>query len=340
MLIRAFQIQVRRRAQLLALVQHAIMGDTGVKPDVQRISDLAVLVRVVTQQLRRLQIKPGINAGFLHPLGDLFDQCRGLRMQLAGFPVHEQGDRHTPGTLTGNTPVGPIGQHAFDARLAPLGQPLHLIDFLTGTGQQARLIHGHKPLRRRTENQRRFMTPAMRVAVFNFRQLDQIAAVFQRLDHRLVGLAHMQATHHRQIIAEQAVIQHRADRVQVVLLAYHKVVGTMARGGVYQAGTRVGGDVLTEDDRHLGLQEGMLQSHHFQLAACDGRRTGHIVQPPARHQIIGQRLSHQQLTGHTIQLAGQQYIIQLRVHCHRPVGRQSPGGGGPDHQRRGAGFNA
>ncbi len=43
------------------------MGDTGIKPDVQRISDLVVVFRILAQQLGGIEIEPGINALVFHP---------------------------------------------------------------------------------------------------------------------------------------------------------------------------------------------------------------------------------------------------------------------------------
>ena len=43
------------------------MGDTGIKPDVQRISDLLVVFRILAQQLGGIEIKPGIDALDFHP---------------------------------------------------------------------------------------------------------------------------------------------------------------------------------------------------------------------------------------------------------------------------------
>ena len=40
-----------------------------------------------------------------------------------------------------------------------------------------------------------------------------------------------------------------------------------------------------------------------------------------------------------IQLAAQQHVVQFRMHGHRPVGRDSPGGGRPDHQCRRSSLN-
>src|SRR5438105_10329132 len=56
-------------------------------------------------------------------LGGL-DQLVRARMPLAGLPVDEQRNRHAPGPLPRDAPVGPALNHAADALLAPGGRPL------------------------------------------------------------------------------------------------------------------------------------------------------------------------------------------------------------------------
>ena len=48
-----------------------------------------------------------------------FHQFDGARMQFAGFAVQEEGDRHAPVALARDAPVGTVGDHRVQARLAP-----------------------------------------------------------------------------------------------------------------------------------------------------------------------------------------------------------------------------
>ena len=90
-------------------------------------------------------------------------------MQLAALPIDEQRDRHAPGALAGDTPVGTITDHAGDARLSPLGQPFDGLDGLKGGLAQTALIHADEPLRRGPKDNRGLVAPAMWIAVFEWR---------------------------------------------------------------------------------------------------------------------------------------------------------------------------
>ena len=99
MLVRAFQIQIGGKAKALALLQHGVMGDTGIEPYVQRVGDLAVLGRFGAQQLFGAHLEPGVDAALLDAQRDFLDQLGRARMQRLGFLVHEQRDGHAPGAL-------------------------------------------------------------------------------------------------------------------------------------------------------------------------------------------------------------------------------------------------
>ena len=338
-LVGAFQVEVGGHRQLVALLEHRIVGDAGVEPDVEDVGDLGVALRVVAEQLLGVQVEPGVDAVLLHPFGHFLDQTRGVRVRLGGGAVHEQGDRHAPGALPGDTPVRAVAQHAFDARLAPLRQPLHLVHLGAGLGQQAALAHGNEPLGGAAENDRRLVAPAVRVAVGDGLQRHQGAALFQGVDHRLVGLAHVQAADHRQVLPEQAVVLHRAVHFQAVLLADDKVVFTVARRGMHAAGTGVGGDVVTKNHRHLAVQERVPQGEVFQGRALERRGPLGAGEREALADGVRQIFGHHQCHGGAVLLTAEQHIIQLRMHRHRPVGGQRPGRGGPDHQGRGCGLD-
>ena len=47
------------------------MRDTGVKPDVQRVSHLVILISIVAEQFGRIQVEPGIDTALFHALRNL-----------------------------------------------------------------------------------------------------------------------------------------------------------------------------------------------------------------------------------------------------------------------------
>ncbi len=68
MLVRSFQVHLHRRRDLRALLAHALEAHARIGPHVHDVGDLAIVRRVVAQQLRRIQVEPGVDAALLHAL--------------------------------------------------------------------------------------------------------------------------------------------------------------------------------------------------------------------------------------------------------------------------------
>ena len=84
MLVGAFEIQVRREVQFRTAVAATQCVVAGVEPDIQGVGHLVVLRRLRAQQVRGVEFEPGVDAALFDALGDLLDQLRVSRMQLAG----------------------------------------------------------------------------------------------------------------------------------------------------------------------------------------------------------------------------------------------------------------
>ena len=174
MLVGAFQIHIGGvTGELRTHVNDGRVGRAGVKPDVQRIRHLLVAIRVGAEDVAGIEIPPRLDAVDFYAFGHFFHQFQRARMQLLRLFMHEQRHRYAPGALTGDTPVRTVGDHRFDTRLAPVRDPLHAFDFGKRLFAQTFLIHAHEPLRRGAEDDRRFVTPAARVAVLHFFNVQQ-----------------------------------------------------------------------------------------------------------------------------------------------------------------------
>jgi hypothetical protein len=112
------------------------VGGAGIEPHVEGVADLVVLAGFGTEQLGGVELEPGLDAFLLDALGDFFHQLDGARVQLAGFLVEEEGDRHAPVALARDAPVGAVGDHGVQARLAPGREELGRVD---AEGQSRRL---------------------------------------------------------------------------------------------------------------------------------------------------------------------------------------------------------
>jgi len=87
MLVRSFQVEVGRIGELTGVgnvaaicTQDAPVGGAGIEPDVERIAHFLVQLRLVAQQLGRIEPEPGFDAILLHPLRHFLQQLEGTRM--------------------------------------------------------------------------------------------------------------------------------------------------------------------------------------------------------------------------------------------------------------------
>ena len=266
MLVGTFEVHVRRLAQavLRTLAKHAVVSDAGIEPDVENVADLVVVLRLFAKQFSCVKRIPRVGAFALHALGDLAHQRGRIGMRQAGLAMDEQCDRHAPGALARDRPVRPAIDHAGDARLAPVGEPLDLLDRIQRIGAQVGLAHRDEPLRRGAERHRRLVAPAVRIAVVELEEGEQRTDAAQRLDDDVVRLPDVQAgqrgvtqrRRRRQVHAatvDRVHLRGRVLRDQAVLQADRIVFLAVARRGVDRTRTVLGTDVVAEDERDVAL---------------------------------------------------------------------------------------
>src|SRR5262249_46302145 len=151
---------------------------------------------------------------------DLLHQLDAARMRFTCRFVHKQRDRHTPGALARDAPIRATFDHAVDAFLAPGRIPVDVVaDRLECARAQSFLIHADEPLRRRTEDHRRAVAPAMRIAVCDLLAREQYAALAQDVDDRIVRLPHELAADEFGIRQIDAVAADGIDDAEAVFLA-------------------------------------------------------------------------------------------------------------------------
>ena len=240
------------------------------------------------------------------------------------------GERHSPGALARDAPVGPALDHAVDALLAPGGRPLDLADLLECRPAQPRLLHADEPLRGCTEDHRGLVTPAMRVAVTAGLVVQQRALLRQHLDHVRIRVEDFLAGEERRRRQEPPVAADRVIDQQAVLAADDEVLLAMARSRVHRARAAVERDVLAEDRRHAAVVERMAQHEALQLGALATRDLARRRDTRAlQHGRRKLRREHQQLLA-AARLDREQRVIELRMQRDRLVRRQRPGRGRPD----------
>ena len=132
MLVGAFEVEVGRpacRVGPAAAFEHEGVGRSGIEPHVENVDDPLVIggVVVVAEQRLRIGVGPGIDALVAHRRDDARVDL-GIDQVLAGLAVDEQRDRHAPGALAAEHPVGPPLDHRADPVAALLGHEAGLAE--------------------------------------------------------------------------------------------------------------------------------------------------------------------------------------------------------------------
>ena len=110
-------------------------GGAGINPHIQRVVGLGGGFGPCPAG--RLERGPEFGGGFLEPdiRAVLLDQRGGVAHDLGvedrvALRVVERRDRHAPGALARDAPVGPAFDGGLDAALAPVGHPVHAVDLV------------------------------------------------------------------------------------------------------------------------------------------------------------------------------------------------------------------
>ena len=100
MLIGTYQIQRRRPLQVFAFFQNEAVRRSGIKPDVEDVEDLLVVVRIVivAKEPRRIRREPGMSTLLVNCLRNPVLN-RLVRQNLSGLLFHKNRDRHAPRPL-------------------------------------------------------------------------------------------------------------------------------------------------------------------------------------------------------------------------------------------------
>ena len=177
MLVRPFEIEIGDRVGIAfgahqirpaPAFQHEGMGRTRIKPHIENVGDTFVIVhRVIGAQIfGGARLFPGIDAFF----GDRRHDPRIHRridQHIASVAMHKQRQRHAPGALARQHPVGAAFDHGTDAVAAFFGHKRggldrrhrafaqsargqHRVEIVRACRQDRRdlFVHRHEPLRR------------------------------------------------------------------------------------------------------------------------------------------------------------------------------------------------
>ena len=164
--------------------------------------------------------------------------------------MQQKRQRHAPAALAADAPVGSVGNHVAQAATAVFGVKGGLLNRVQGQltqgfggfvfGENAlALVHANKPLRRSAVDHRRFVAPAVRVAVGNADRGHEAAMLAQRVDDDGACLPNMLAAKQGQLIGVHTVALHRVQNIVIGHAVGHaaiKVVHAIGGGRVHDAG--------------------------------------------------------------------------------------------------------
>ena len=150
------------------------------------------------------------------------------------------------------------------------------------------LVHADKPLAGGAVNQRGFVAPAMRIAMFDFGVGQQAAVFLQPFGNHGVGFPHSKAGHARHIAAVAAFAVYRIIQFDAVFQAHEIIVQAVRRRGVHQARACFGGNVVAVEHRNIALEERMLEMQVFQLGAAGFGQHGAVFKAVAFERFFGQ----------------------------------------------------
>jgi hypothetical protein len=318
----------------------------------------------VAQEVAVGQFEPGVAAAVLDGVEDAAVD-RLVHQRDAGLLVDEHGQGRAPGALAADQPVGTGLDHRADAVAAGVGVEGGLGDGLDGhlaQGLAAQgghgLVHADEPLRGVAEDHRGLGAPAVRIAVLDAAAGQQVSGLDQLVHDRAVGgpelagllalgLDDLQAREQRHVREIGAVgIDGVGDGVQRIaaLQPDQIVVGAVARGGVDEAGAGVVGHVVAGQQGHVEAVAFVELSQR--VGADQARRIDRLGAAPLGDlgglaDVLGQLVGDDQAVADLgprgeleVLLEGLdlvEAVLDLGVEADRPVGRDGPRGGGPDH---------
>lgn len=316
MLVRAFQIEIRRPLGIGPALQGEGVGGAGIEPHIEDVLDLFIGRRIMVgaEKIRRRTGEPGVGAGLFHGRHDA-SVHRGVAQGDAGRLVHEHSDGRAPGALARDQPVGAVLHHAADAVAAGLGIEAGGVDgfqrpFAQGGPVAERLVHADEPLRSIPEDHRGLGAPGVRVGVLQPAAGEQAPGLDQLLHHRAIGRAELagllalglqdgEAGEQRHVgIVAPVLVHHVGDVAMTVGQPDLIVLLAVARGGVHEAGAGVVGDVVAGQQRHVEAKVGIKPAQGVgagQVLRQHIGDAGPVVDLGRGLHILGQLVGHDQL---------------------------------------------
>ena len=274
----------------------------------------------------------GVTVGSLELL-DLTD-----RLPLTAFALPD-GDRDSPVPLPGDAPVpGALDPVLLSGGTCPIGDPLDPVDL--GEHVALDLGDGDEPLPGVPVDDGGLAPPAVSVSVLDLLGVEEDSLLLQVLDDLVVGGLDLLSLHHGECLGVPSCLSDGTERLHAVPLSGIVIVGTESGCGVDETGVVVL-DVIRIDDLVDVL--GPLQVLGVDVERRDVCHSDHVLSFVSLDDLellvatllgdvlrLGLETDDDILAGFTGQPEFR--IVELGVCGDGHVGREGPGGGGPNEE--------
>ena len=316
------------------MLQNGGMTDARIEPDVQDVGLLPEIFPAARgaagprgQQASSLPLEPDIGS-VLADQSDHMIQNR-LRHEFAVAPLAiKHRDRNAPEPLPGDAPIRPVLDHAVNPVATPGGKPVHRVDRGQRFLAEVVSLHRDEPLLGRTEDDRLFASPTVRVGVLDVHLSEQRARLGQLGIDRPVGIENELAGKVLDIAGKTSIVIHRRVIVQPVLHPDLIVLLAVPRGDVHTTGPGIQGDEWGQDQQALPPDQRMTALEPLE----NGSRklvedfVAFFAEAERVEAIVKQLLRQDEDLA--LHLYG--HVKKIPVKRNRQVGGNRPGGRRPD----------
>ena len=331
-LIGTFQIQVSRPLEAVILFHYRRVRNAAVEPNIHDVIFFGEFLAAAftlyfrREEFRQILCPPCIGAFLAEQCCNIVN-CGIVDNRLFAVLAVNNRNRNAPGTLTGNTPVTPVTNHALDTVFAPFRNPANVFNCLDCLILKA--VYRAEPLFSSTVDNRLMAAPAVRILVDNFFCCQHCADFCQLCCNGTVCFIGIHAFKFAGFLCLAALCVHADQNANIVIvLADFKVLYAIARCCMYTTGTAFQRNVIAHNNRRKSVIERMLCLHVLQFAAHKGAYGFVLGDAGSLHGRRNQFRSHA-----VIFISNpNQGIFISRAYADCQVARNCPGSCCPDYE--------
>ena len=277
------------------------------------------------QKLLGGHFKPRVRAFFFEYLCDAVDRFA-VADNFTAIAV-EYGNRQTPVSLTGDTPVGSLLYHGNNALATPFRHPLNVLagfdSFVAEFADRA------EPLRSRTENDGIAAAPAVRIAVRENLGGKQRAAFLHILHDFRVGYIISHTGVGTGFFCLISLVVNGDEDGQMISHTGDIVVRTESGSCMDTARTAVHCDIFGSDKQTVVVKERMTCGHALKCAARECFEDFDLFNAARLERLIAECCRNN--ISVAVACADKAVFIP-RMNRNGKVARQCPGGGRPNYE--------